>query len=279
VDPVWNEEAELSNYVLGDALCISVWEADAEEQSELVGSCRLESDRFAWEGFNGELMLRCDDGCTAGYLRIFVAIVGQPAPRGPPQEITVCISSFTEESHGLQYDVSDGSTIYFVGIKTGQVAAYNEDEKWSRRVVPGSFITSVNGISGNSDAMEAELNGATSELELVIRRPREWRVAIWASNAREFGLEFAKKKKGSSLLITQVLDSSKTISSGGQTKVRRSVVQEWNAEQPDQTICAGDRVIAVNGYKGKANYLFKKIQMEFRTGRFHLTIVRPAELE
>jgi len=280
VDPVWNEEAELPNHDRGDALYISVWEADAEDQSELVGSCHIEPERFERGGFNGELTLRDQYNQPAGYLRCSVTLVGHSPPPGPPQQLAICIDSFTKEHHGLQYDELDGSTIYITSIRKGPIAAYNEDEKWSQRVVPGLFIMSVNGVDGNSKAMVAELNGATEgALDLVLRRPRQWRVAIWASSAKEFGLEFSKKKLGNALLITKVVDASKTISRGGATKLRRSVTQEWNAEQPDQKICAGDRVIAVNGYKGKAAYLYKKIQMEFKTGRFHLTLVRPASLE
>lgn len=155
------------------------------------------------------------------------------------------------------------------------ITEYNEDLKPDRRIALGSFIIKVNGVEGDSNELAEMLKKETS-LDLLIRRPMEWRVAICATSEKDLGMEFNKKKIGNSLLITKVCETPKI---AGKPRQRRKPVQEWNAANPDQKINAGDRVVAVNGYKGKAVYLLKRMRTEAKSGRFHLTLVRPASLE
>lgn len=275
VDPCWKEEAEVTDYEFGDALELSVWDADADDQSELLGTARLEAESFDVTGFNGELPLEGDEGSQTAYLKVRVRVAGQRYPDGPPQELKVHIDNPQKKASGIQYDIEDGSTVFVTGLKQGLITEYNEDLKPDRRIALGSFIIKVNGVEGDSNELAEMLKKETS-LDLLIRRPMEWRVAICATSEKDFGMEFNKKKIGNSLLITKVCETPKI---AGKPRQRRKPVQEWNAANPDQKINAGDRVIAVNGYKGKAAYLLKRMRTEAKSGRFHLTLVRPASLE
>jgi len=104
----FSAEAGTSHGMFGeftDLLYVAVVIKFADQMKYKQLSKHLEDD---------ELVLTEED-----HLRIYVEVVGQPAPPGPPQQISVCIHSFTEESHGLQCDISDGTTIYIIGIKKG----------------------------------------------------------------------------------------------------------------------------------------------------------------
>lgn len=275
VDPVWKEEAEVTDYQLGDALEFNVWDADADDQSELLGTARLECEHFDVNGFNGELALSSEAQTSTAYLKVRVRVAGQRYPEGPQVEYSVSIDNSRRKAIGLTYDLEDTQTVYVTGIKQGLIAEHNEDEKPARRLQLGSFIMKVNDVEGDANEL-AELLKKETILDLVIRRPMEWRVAICASTEKNLGMEFCKKKVGNALLITKVSEPAKHTKGG--PRQRKRPVQEWNAANPEQKIKTGDRIVAVNGYKGKAAYLYKKIQTESKRGRFHLTLVRPAPL-
>ena len=86
-------------------------------------------------------------------------------------------------------------------------------------------------------------------------------VGIDTRLGRPLGLCFNDNKFHGSLSVAHVSSDNFTL------------IGEWNAQNPDATICVGDLVVAVNNKKGMANYLRQLTQA---MGFIELTVMRIA---
>lgn len=85
LDPVWNFEADIPNYAIGDSLNFTVYDQDHSgfgEQDIVLGVARLTHSEFHAAGFSGELPLS-GVGSSSGFLTVQVAqALAAPAQRG-----------------------------------------------------------------------------------------------------------------------------------------------------------------------------------------------------
>jgi len=57
LNPVWNHEAAVRDYKVGDRLVFRVFDKDFEKQADLLGTATLTPEQFLPHGFDGELPL------------------------------------------------------------------------------------------------------------------------------------------------------------------------------------------------------------------------------
>lgn len=291
--PLWREEFTVSEYEVGDTLEFSIWESDADGKREDVGRAFLEAFKFDPNGFNGEVELEQGKEGSA-YLKVKVKMVGDRYPPNPEdkKEFPVTLSNPGKSQLGLDFDLQDGFSVFVTGLKAGGlIRSYNRDARPAVAINPGDFIVKVNEEIGNSNKL-LEVLKSEADLRLLVRRPEEFAVPIVVPGfdpehedvrgpSREegvkcgcgpsvtaeakkpaYGLEFTKATVGRALVVAKVLE-------GGP-------VEEWNMNYPDNEVKTGDRIIAVDGQKGRAEELLRRLKT---SERFHMTIIRPADLE
>lgn len=292
--PTWKEEFVLGapQFSSGNDVTLSVLESDADGAGHVVAAATLKSRDFEHDGFNGDLQLELHGERLEAYVRLKLKLYGQDFPPGPLDEFTVMLDNPSKKPLGIDFDAQDGCTMYVTEIKPGLIAAYNEEADPGRRVQVGDFIVKVNDIDGKARMLVDTLK-AENSLELLVRRPVEIFVAVSEDREEDgepkthrpakrgggggggcmptcgadeqekhahFGMEFPKQLKGTALLITAVMDGP---------------IEDWNTENPDQAVRSGDRVVAVNGKKGKAETLLREMRS---SERFTMCIVRPGDL-
>mmetsp|Transcript_29600 Transcript_29600/g.92446 ORF Transcript_29600/g.92446 Transcript_29600/m.92446 type:complete len:380 (+) Transcript_29600:114-1253(+) len=288
-NPTWREEFIIKDYNEGDNLEFSILETIGGRR-DLLARTVVESSRFDPKGFCGELRLDLADEDAVAFLKVKVKLMDDEYPMEPPQDFPVVFTNAKRQPLGIEYDLQDKTCVYVANLKdSGVVSDYNSSAQPEQRLMPGDFIMKVNKVEGEALKMIQEMKNC-SRLEMLVRHPMEMIVAISipeddevvagpdrkkinkctcggqeAPKKNKFGIEFnggASGVQGMNLIISKVLE-------GG-------AVEDWNNCYPEQEVRAGDRIIAVNGEKGKAEDLKKKIEA---VDRFHATIVRPAASE
>jgi len=269
VDPIWREEFGVQDCEKDGSL---VFYLSASEGTNLeirpVGKGTLAASAFATEGFNGEVHLVDSDGsATGGYLTVLVRPVSQAFyPLGwRSVEDHVSINNKKKKALGLEIDAQDGTTLYVYGVKTGIVQTNNRVSPVM--LTPGQFIVNVNNIGGSAAKLQDGLK--QKELELIVRRPVEFSILLEANKKADLGLEFTKKPLGNALLITKVNGED------GGNNGATSAARIWNKSNSEQQVRRGDRVIAMNGFRGKAAELLKRLNA-LKGPRLQLTLLRPA---
>jgi len=269
-DPVWQEEAIFSDYSIDDTIEFTLWDADQNHESIILGVAEISSFEYDPYGFSGELVLRDPGYKPIGHMDVRVKIGNGDYPKGLSKEFAVFVTNPWRRPLGLSYDPTDGAALYICSVKSGLIQSYNKQANPHMQVLPGYFIVKVNEFSGNSREMLKAIR-RFSELEIVVRRPEEMCVTLHALSQDHLGMEFGKKM-GEALLITAVTeieecDKSKDL----------PAATDWNDQYPENQIFAGDRIVAINGDKGKANVLLRKMKyFAKQRRRFDATIVRAA---
>lgn len=259
LEPVWQEELTCSGLKKGDALEFSVWNKD-NTTCALQGKAILESDRFFPSGFVGELELDAADGRpSSGRLQVRIKVGGdqESYPPEAPLVFPFTIDHSPKTPLGVDFDTQDKTVAWVLTVKAGScVHSYNKDVKPAFRLCPGDFVMRAHGVVATSSAKMVSSLTQDATLELMIVRPLEFSIAVDVAR-QPLGLEFAKAS-GIALLVVRVITGA---------------VEEWNKVNVTQKIESGDRIVAVNGFRGKAQELLRRIKA---ATRFHITIVSPA---
>jgi len=269
VEPCWKEEFRLNetlhaNGGLEFAIWHSMYNVDLDitlpegTEERLVGMARLVTSRFSLAGFNGELELEhCGKDVTDARVHVMIGLVGQPYPPPPPPEFRITIEKPSAKSWGMDLDTQDDNTLYVESVRpNGLVDLHNNNSKPAERLLAGHFIMQVNGVQGGASVLGQEIN-KLSVLRSVVRRPLVFCVAVNKKDKKQdIGLSFNKTSCAGCLLITQMLQGP---------------VMDWNRKNPGREVLLGDRIIAVNGAKGKASDMAKKMKS---LERFIMTVVR-----
>jgi len=260
--PLWQEEAEITDFNDGDSLEFSVWDEDTGKSPDFLGKVVLKNEDFANDGFNGELQLT-EAGNGKAFLRLKVKMAGQDDYRaGPASEFTINFDKDPKvKALGLDLNETEGKYIYVTDVTAGPFKKYNEKAEKDKQLRPGDFLVKINDKEGNAKQMADELRNKTvTSFEIVARHPEEICIAINKKEAKTaLGLDFPKKLIGNALLIT---------------KVNNGPFQEWNDANKDQKVCDNDRVVSVAGFQGKAAELQKRM---LKATTFQAIIVRPAD--
>lgn len=268
VEPLWNEEVEIPDFPVGEALDFRIWGSLGEDakvpegsSNRMVGRAILPYSAFEAYGFNGELPLEnLGKSISAAYLQVKVKAEYQEYPDGPDPEFAVTLSRDPKASVGIDFDTQDDELVYIADVKPGPIQFYNLNVKASEQVKPGLFIVQANGVKGVSVNIVEVLKG-DRKLELVLRRSTEMTVAIRKlSKKSPLGMEFLPKASGNNLMIVDIADGP---------------IFEWNLSNPELEVRCGDRVTAVNGVRGRAGDLLKRMKA---LERFQMTVVRPVQL-
>lgn len=86
LNPQWNEEHVIHDYVRGDALDFSVWDSDdgnfVDQEPELLGKTTLFSQQFFPNGFEGDLGMSDAGKSVRASLRIKVTVIEPPKRTG-----------------------------------------------------------------------------------------------------------------------------------------------------------------------------------------------------
>jgi len=270
VDPIWREEFGVPDFEDNGCLVFHLSASEGGDAAiEQLGKGSLAKNFFVNDGFNGEVHLVDSIGsATGGYLAVLVRPVSQPYyPLGRSVEDHVSVENKRKKALGLDVDAQDGTTLYVMGVKPGVVQTNNRVSPVM--VTPGQFIVRVNNVGGSSAKLQAGLK--QKELDLIIRQPVEFTILLEARKRADLGLEFTKKPVGNALLITKV-DGEDGGNSG------TSAARTWNDSNLEQQVRRGDRIIALNGFRGKATEILKRLNA-LKGPRLQLTLVRPASID
>jgi len=162
------------------------------------------------------------------------------------------------------------------------VDQYNEEQSQNKLEV-GCFITRVSipdvasggccsgggkgspTAEGDSKAMEKIIKNNPKQVDLVCKRGTQFRVALNVTEKGDVGVDVPKRPAGTSLIVN-------TVKANGP-------VEAWNAENadnPDQIVEAGDRIVEVDGKAGTGADLQKRLKGADKSARVILTLARIA---
>eukprot|EP00928_Gymnodinium_smaydae_P003865 TRINITY_DN11367_c0_g5_i1.p1 TRINITY_DN11367_c0_g5~~TRINITY_DN11367_c0_g5_i1.p1 ORF type:complete len:234 (+),score=45.88 TRINITY_DN11367_c0_g5_i1:103-804(+) len=155
---------------------------------------------------------------------------------------------------GLQVDVSDGKYLYVYALNSPSlIADYNETVPLAMQIMPGDYITSVNGRCGDANELEVLLTHEEN-LELAFVRP-----TIVTTNVEKKNMSLGLRLKYSDL------PGRKTLTIIG---IGEGAVQAFECP-----LRVGDRILEVNGVSGEAATLLAALS---GAEMVHLRITRPA---
>lgn len=250
LDPMWNEEVEVQ-CAHGESLEFGIWDKDLV-RSYFLGRSVLEFKDFESSGFNGELVVQNAGTGIDAYLQVKVKYAGQDYPPEPPTQLTITIEKVPGKPLGVDLDIACGSVPYMCGIKDGAVAEYNKTASPETQLKVGDYITKVNGVEGNGNALLERMKNDTM-LEVTVQRPFIYTIAISRKNTKQpLGVNLSQHAPGTSLLIKEV---------------GKGPVQDWNSAHPALAVRPGDRIVAVGGKRGsvaelaKASKVGKQLQL------------------
>lgn len=269
VEPCWKEEFQVTEALQSKGgLEFSIWHSiytvDPEvtlpegTDERLVGKARLVTSRFSLAGFNGDLDLEhCGKDISDAMVHVKVGFVGQAYPPPAPLEFHLTIENPSAKNLGMDLDTQDEHTLYVENVRPlSLIDSHNSNSKPTERLLSGHFIMQANGVQGRASNLMEEIN-RLSTLRLVVRRPLVLCAAIDKKDKKkEVGLNFNRRSYAGCLIITELWQGP---------------VMEWNRKNPGREVLLGDRIIAVNGLKGRAAEMAKKIKS---LDRFIMTVVR-----
>jgi len=143
---------------------------------------------------------------------------------------------------GLNLDGLDGATAFVDDILPGCVEEWNNSHDAKERLRIHDRIVAVNGISGDTDKILAELKSSHA-WTLVILRSVEVTVPIDCERFPSLGVDLKYSPNGNTLLIASLGDGP---------------IGEYNSHAPEaMKIKTHDRIVAINGTRGSAKELLK----------------------
>jgi len=267
IEPLWHAEVtEAFPLRPGDALEFSIWDSISDDSlrlplgstERLVGMALLDSREFYYNGFNGELELdNLGRGITNAAVTVKVRRSDSQYPDPMLPEFVVHLQKAPVTPLGMDMDTQDGSVVFVNDVKEGIVQSYNDGANATERLQPGYFIVQANSVAGKAAEMVNVIT-EKAHLRLTVRRSLRMCVPICKkAKKRSIGLDFLKTSSAVACLVI--------------TSVKDGLVQDWNFTNPEKSVLAGDRIIAVNGKEGRASDLIKKLR---ELNKFVITIVR-----
>lgn len=165
---------------------------------------------------------------------------GDQGNSGSANEFTVTITRSIGEAVGLDIDHIDGVSAVVVALKNGAILNWNDNNR-DKEIKPGDRIIEVNGSRGDVQQLIAKLKTDLT-WRLSVQRPVELNVTIHKANAPSLGLDLKYAPNSKSLLITDVANGP---------------MQDWNNEHPDKVVKSFDRIVEINGARGKPQDLIQ----------------------
>jgi len=164
----------------------------------------------------------------------------------PPPEFPVSIQKDTEDtSLSLEMDASDGMTLLVKRVWPGPVRDWNKTHRGMQHDVrPFDRIVEVNDVRGDNKDLMKELMRRGSHVEMMIRRPKEFRIEVSrADRTDSLGIVFVKlgKPDHEVLLVTRIEEEG--------------LIAKWNKFHWQFPVRKNDRVIQVNAVRGNAKKL------------------------
>jgi len=172
----------------------------------------------------------------------------------PGSEFSINVKKAERESSaGLALDPKDSCSAVVISVWPGPVQAWNMANR-DREVRPNDRIISVNGARGDVQLILDRLR-EDQDLEIVLRRPTEFRVLVAAK--RSLGITVRYAPHGTSLLVDRVN--------------QHGLVKVWNMAYPDHEVQVHDRIVEVNGIRGPPDLLLRELNS---AGALELVIFR-----
>lgn len=159
-----------------------------------------------------------------------------------------------------------------------QIVALRSDALASLRV--GDFLAGFGDTQGESQAVELymrrghrravqahmrlqQLLDARSPVELLVARPTPFPVRVRKRENRQLGVDIARETNGMSVLIARVHPDG--------------LLQEWNAQNPEQRVQQYDRIVSVNGCDGPRYGMVGLLKLLLGAVDLDLRVVRPRD--
>mmetsp|Transcript_15870 Transcript_15870/g.37114 ORF Transcript_15870/g.37114 Transcript_15870/m.37114 type:complete len:224 (+) Transcript_15870:69-740(+) len=170
--------------------------------------------------------------------------------QSPPgvKETTVCLQRKPGEPIGLDLDFMDGRSARVLEVLDGLV------RESGVKVKEGDYITSVNGVRGVAGIRKCLRNDA--ELRIVLAHVQEFTIKVTKGSG--LGIDFTYAPQGDSLLVQKVLNVGS--------------IYKWNTDKAGLEVKSKDRIVAVNGCRGKWSKLLEEVQGAKETEELSLTI-------
>eukprot|EP00747_Dinoflagellata_sp_TGD_P112189 gnl/TRDRNA2_/TRDRNA2_171405_c0_seq2.p1 gnl/TRDRNA2_/TRDRNA2_171405_c0~~gnl/TRDRNA2_/TRDRNA2_171405_c0_seq2.p1 ORF type:complete len:227 (+),score=48.50 gnl/TRDRNA2_/TRDRNA2_171405_c0_seq2:88-768(+) len=196
------------------------------------------------DGASGEspqLERAAGGGAEAGHASELLDATSHDADAAP-DEFTISFSE-APPTLGLELDLMDGITARVTEVLVlGAIPALNSNIAPEWQVMKGDHIVKVNDTFGSADKITQELSQGKA-LKIVVQRPKEFLISIGKIGG--IGIEYTHASNGTSLLISKIL------SQGG--------IADWNASNQMLAVKEKDRIVQVNGIKGRWSELVKEI--------------------
>jgi len=151
-----------------------------------------------------------------------------------------------DDTLGLVFDPCDGRLLCIYALRPGSSAAraYNHSALQEMQIQAGDYVLEVNGVRGDAKAMlkQAEKD---EEVRLVLRRPVHFVVELDKQGSGILGLGLNHLTRGRRPGMSLIVDAIQ----------ENGPVTRWNESCPEQALQKGDRILAVNGFKGSSKEL------------------------
>jgi len=260
IEPIWEEECQIAVPSEGQVLTLGVHEMN-RGRLYFLGECKLSVQQVISEGFNGDLQLEnAGTGTRNPRLKFKAKLAGNMYPPGPPCEFQASIDrGSTEQPWGLDVNYQDTKALYVLDVLPGTFQDYNKVSPTEKQVQPSDFIVSVNGITGDSSKLRSEITKVT-KLDVVVHRPQERILVVEKGAQTKHGMEFAKPRLTSGLVVLQISDG---------------FIQDYNkAAHESMQMKVGDRIVSAEYAQGTPDDLIKKLDEQ--VGNLHIGVVRAA---
>lgn len=160
---------------------------------------------------------------------------------GAQHKFSVVITRNIGEAVGLDIDHIDGVAAVVVAVKPGGAIQSWNDNNRDKEIKGGDRIVEVNGSSGDVQQIIQKLKSDLT-WRMTVQRPVELLVTIHKANAPTLGLDLKYAPNSKSLLITDVANGP---------------MQDWNNENPGKAVRTNDRIVEINGARGKPQDLIQ----------------------
>jgi len=265
-DPIWEEEFEVI-HAAGAPLEFVVCCSNRGREDAVCGKVQLDSPLVFSEGFNGELPVReAWKESSAAFLWVRIRAAGNDYPPAPPGENRIILErSSVEKPWGIDLNCQGGGMLHVMRVLPGPAREHNRRTCPEEQLRRGDFVASANGISGNTELLQAEMR-RVSRLDLRVLR-RTWRPAELTfqihrpSSRSKYGVDFVKPLENNGLVVACIT---------------KGLFQELNNAISDVALQLqiGDRIVSVdNMEETPAGLLYR---LESAVGHLQIGAIRIA---
>ncbi|CAK9008307.1 unnamed protein product [Durusdinium trenchii] len=152
----------------------------------------------------------------------------EPAPEFGPFSVQIPMKGFS--SLGLLLDFTSDVRPMVKTVEVGAVEKFNELNP-SRSIQPYDVIVALDEAANSSEIFQKMEGTLSHTVNLKLVRPKKQQVPISKTEGLGLKLEYKSTSLGA---VINVVSSS-------------GPAAKWNSEHPNEALCAGDRILAVNG--------------------------------